>query len=177
MPHELPLFKDLLILLLASIPIAFLCHRLRLPAIVGFMVTGIMIGPSAFGLIKDVHAIEFLAEIGVALLLFTIGLEFSLKSLMGMKRLVLGAGGGQVVLTVLMVMGLVKLTGRPFSQALFYGFLLALSSTAIVMKSYADRLEIDTIHGRAGIGNQTCALFETNIRTLNEPAPSEKWAM
>ncbi|MBK6795562.1 MAG: cation:proton antiporter [Acidobacteria bacterium] len=152
MRHELPLFKDLLIPLLASIPIAFLCHRLRLPAIVGFMVTGIMIGPSAFGLIKDVHAIEFLAEIGVALLLFTIGLEFSLKSLMGMKRLVLGAGGGQVVLTVLMVMGLVKLTGRPFSQALFYGFLLALSSTAIVMKSYADRLEIDTIHGRAGIG-------------------------
>ncbi len=152
MPHELPLFKDLLILLLASIPIAFICHRLRLPAIVGFMVTGIMIGPSAFGLIKDAHAIEFLAEIGVALLLFTIGLEFSLKRLMEMKRLVLGAGGGQVLITVLVVMGFVKLTGHPINKALFYGFLLALSSTAIVMKSYADRLEIDTIHGRAGIG-------------------------
>lgn len=116
------------------------------------MLTGILIGPSALGLIDDAHAIEFLAEIGVALLLFTIGLEFSLKSLMEMKRLVLGAGGGQVVITTLLVLGLMKLTGRPTGQDLFYGFLLALSSTAIVLKSYADRLEIDTVHGRAGIG-------------------------
>ncbi|QQS47065.1 MAG: cation:proton antiporter [Acidobacteriota bacterium] len=152
MPHEQPFFKDLLILLLASIPIAFISHRLRLPAIVGFMLTGILIGPSALGLIDDAHAIEMMAEIGVALLLFTIGLEFSLKNLMSMKRLVLGAGGGQVVITTLLVLGLMKLTGRPTGQDLFYGFLLALSSTAIVLKSYADRLEIDTMHGRAGIG-------------------------
>jgi len=71
MPHDLPLLGDLLLLLLASIPIAFLFHRLRLPTTVGFMITGIVIGPYGLGLIKDVHAIEVLAEIGVVLLLFT----------------------------------------------------------------------------------------------------------
>lgn len=152
MPHDMPLFSDLLILLVTSIPIAFLCHRLRLPAIVGFMVTGILIGPSALGLIRDTHAIEMLAEVGVALLLFTIGLEFSLRRLMEMKRLVLGGGGLQVLITVLAVLAVERLLGRSSNQALFYGFLLALSSTAIVLKSYADRLEIDTLYGRASVG-------------------------
>lgn len=152
MPHDLPLFTDLLILLLASIPIAFICHRLRLPVIVGFMITGVMIGPSALGFIKDAHAIESMAEIGVALLLFTIGLEFSLQRLMEMKRLVLGGGGLQVVFTILIVVAVEKLAGRPTNQAVFFGFLFALSSTAIVLKSYMDRMEIDTIYGRASVG-------------------------
>lgn len=92
MPHNLPLLDDLLILLVASIPIAFFCHRLRLPVIVGFMLTGVVIGPYGLGLIKDAQAVEALAEIGVVLLLFTIGLEFSLRRMMEMKRLVsLGA--------------------------------------------------------------------------------------
>jgi K+:H+ antiporter len=91
MPNEFPLLADQLVLLLASVPIAFICHRLRLPVMVGFMVTGVLIGPSALKLIKDLYAIELLAEIGIALLLFTIGLEFSLRRLMEMKRLVLGA--------------------------------------------------------------------------------------
>jgi CPA2 family monovalent cation:H+ antiporter-2 len=119
MPHDLPLFTDLLILLLVSIPIAFLCHRLRLPAIVGFMVTGVLIGPSAFRLIHDTQAIEMLAEIGVALLLFTIGLEFSLRRLMEMKRLVLGGGGLQVLVTILAVMAIERMLGRPTNQALW----------------------------------------------------------
>lgn len=152
MPHDLPLFTDLLILLLASIPIAFICHRLRLPVIVGFMITGVVIGPTALGVIKDAQAIESLAEIGVALLLFTIGLEFSLRRLMEMKRLVLGGGGLQVALTILIVVVIEKLLGRPTNQAVFFGFLFALSSTAIVLKSYMDRLEIDSINGRASVG-------------------------
>jgi monovalent cation:H+ antiporter-2, CPA2 family len=152
MPHELPLFKDLLILLCASIPIAFACSRLRLPVIVGFMVTGAVIGPYGLGLIEDVRAVEVLAEIGVVLLLFTIGLEFSLRRMLEMKRLVLGGGGLQVMLTVLAVVGLALLLRRPLNQAIFFGFLFALSSTAIVLKSYMDRLEIDTPHGRAGVG-------------------------
>lgn len=81
MPHSPPLLQDLLVLLLASVPIAFIFHRLRLPTIVGFMITGVLIGPHALGLIKDVEAIE-VAEIGVALLLFTIGLEFSLRRML-----------------------------------------------------------------------------------------------
>lgn len=152
MPHELPIFTDLLLLLLAAIPIAFVCQRLRLPVIVGFMVTGIVIGPSALGLIKDHKAIEFLAEIGVALLLFTIGLEFSLRRLLEMKRLVLGGGGLQVVLTILATLAIAVAWGRSLNQSLFFGFLVTLSSTAIVLKSYQERQEIDTLHGKAGVG-------------------------
>jgi monovalent cation:H+ antiporter-2, CPA2 family len=152
MPHEFPLLTDLLVLLLVSVPIAFICHRLRLPVMVGFMITGVLIGPSALRLIEDLHAIEMLAEIGIALLLFTIGLEFSLRRLVEMKRLVLGGGGLQVVLTILIALAIEKLLGKPMNQALFIGFLIALSSTALVLKSYVDRLEIDTLYGRASIG-------------------------
>jgi CPA2 family monovalent cation:H+ antiporter-2 len=152
MPNGLPLLDDLLILLVASIPIAFICHRLRLPVIVGFMITGVVIGPYGLGLIKDAHAVEALAEIGVVLLLFTIGLEFSLRRMVEMKRLVLLGGGLQVSLTIMGVAGLALLLGRSTSQAFFFGFLFALSSTAIVLKTYMDRQEIDTPHGKAGVG-------------------------
>jgi K+:H+ antiporter len=152
MPHDLPLLDDLLILLIASIPIAFVCHRLRLPVIVGFMITGVVIGPYGLGLIKDAQAVEALAEIGVVLLLFTIGLEFSLRRMVDMKRLVLWGGGLQVLLTVLAVAGIFRLLGGANGQATFFGFLFALSSTAIVLKTYMDRLEIDTPHGKAGVG-------------------------
>jgi CPA2 family monovalent cation:H+ antiporter-2 len=152
MPHSFPVFQDLLTLLLASVPIAFLFHRLRLPTIVGFMITGVVIGPYAFGLISDVHAIELMAEIGVALLLFTIGLEFSLHRILEMKRLVLFGGGLQVVITVLLATLIAYGRGRPVNQAVFFGFLIALSSTAIVLKTYIDRAEIDAPHGRAGVG-------------------------
>lgn len=151
-PHELPLLKDLLIILLASVPIAFIFHRLRLPTIVGFMITGVVIGPFGLGLIHDVHSIEALAEIGVVLLLFTIGLEFSLRRILEMKRLVFAGGGLQVALTTLLVAGLAYFWGRPTNQSVFFGFLFALSSTAIVLKSYIDRAEVDAPHGRAGVG-------------------------
>ena len=147
-----PLLRDLLLLLLASVPIVFIFRRLRLPSIVGFMITGVLIGPHGFALIHDVHAIEVLAEIGVALLLFTIGLEFSLRRLLEMKRLVLLGGGLQVISTTLVVMVIAYMMGRPITQAIFFGFLFALSSTAIVLKSYIDRAEIDAPHGRAAVG-------------------------
>jgi len=152
MPHSPQLLQDLLVLLLASVPIAFIFHRLRLPTIVGLMITGVLIGPHSLGLIKDVHAIEMLAEIGVALLLFTIGLEFSLRRMLEMRRLVLLGGSLQVILTTLLVTGIANLLGRPLNEAVFFGFLFALSSTAIVLKCYADRAEIDAPHGRAAVG-------------------------
>ena len=150
--HDVPVFNDLVILLLVSVPIAFICDRLRLPVIIGFMVAGIVIGPFGFGLIRDVHAVEILAEIGVVLLLFTIGLEFSLRRIVEMKRLVLWGGGLQVVLTTLLIIGVTYLLGRPPSQAIFFGFLFTLSSTAIVLKTYMDRAEIDTPHGKSAVG-------------------------
>lgn len=149
--HTPQLFGDLLIILLVSVPVAFICLRLKLPLLVGLMLTGIAIGPSAFGLIKEIDAIERLAEIGVMLLLFTIGLEFSLRRLSEMKRLVLLGGGLQVILTIAVTAPAAIFFGRSINQAIFFGFLVALSSTAIVLKSYVERNEVDSPHGRAGI--------------------------
>ena len=152
MSHSFPLLQDLLTLLLASVPIAFIFHRLRLPTIVGFMITGVLIGPYALGLIKNGEAIELMAEIGVALLLFTIGLEFSLRRLLEMRRLVLLGGTLQVVLSILLATAIAYGLGRSVRQAIFFGFLFALSSTAIVLKTYIDRAEVDAPHGRAATG-------------------------
>ncbi len=152
MSHSFPLLQDLLILLAASVPIAFIFHRLRLPTIAGFMITGVLIGPYGLRLLQNVEAIELMAEIGVALLLFTIGLEFSLRRLLEMKRLVLLGGTLQVVISIMVVTSLAYGLGRPVTQAIFFGFLFALSSTAIVLKTYIDRAEVDAPHGRAAVG-------------------------
>ena len=150
--HTPVLFADLLIILLVSVPVAYACLRLKLPLLVGLMLTGIVIGPYGLGLIKELEAIEILAEIGVMLLLFTIGLEFSLHRLKEMKRLVLIGGGLQVGLTIAATAVAAILFGRELNQAIFFGFLVALSSTAIVLKSYAERVETDAPHGRAALG-------------------------
>jgi CPA2 family monovalent cation:H+ antiporter-2 len=149
--HTPQLFAELLIILLVSVPVAYLCLRVKLPLLVGLMLTGMAIGPYGLGLIKDQEGIEILAEIGVMLLLFTIGLEFSLKRLREMKRLVLFGGGLQVLLTTVAVAGGTVMLGRPMRQAIFFGFLVALSSTAIVLKTYVERHEVDAPHGRAGV--------------------------
>ena len=152
MPHTIPLLEDLLILLVASLPITFLFNRFRLPTILGFMFTGVLVGPSGLQLIEDAHAIEILAEIGVALLMFNVGLEFSLPQLLRMKRLVLLGGGLQVALTILLAAAVAFLSGRSGNQAIFFGFLIALSSTAIVQKTYLDRDETHMPHARAATG-------------------------
>ncbi|WP_058867793.1 monovalent cation:proton antiporter family protein [Chloracidobacterium thermophilum] len=150
---EIPLLRDIVLLLLASLPIVFVCGRLRLPTIIGYMLTGVVIGPSGLGVIGDVHAVETLAEIGVVLLLFTIGLEFSLEKLLAMQRVVFLGGGMQVGLTIVAAMLLAHWgVGLAWPSAIFVGFLVALSSTAIVLKTYVDRAESDTPHGRMAIG-------------------------
>lgn len=150
--HTPPILSDLVIILLVSVPVAYACLRLRLPVLVGFILTGILIGPYGLSLVSEVAAIELLAEIGVMLLLFTIGLEFSLKRLNEMRRLVLVGGGLQVLVTVFATVLIAQLFGREFKQSLFFGFLVALSSTAIVLKTFVDRKEVDSPHGRAGVG-------------------------
>ena len=150
--HTPQLFGDLLIILLVAVPVAYFCLRLKLPLLVGLILSGIAIGPYGLGWIREVEAIEVLAEIGVMLLLFTIGLEFSVRRLREMKKLVLLGGGLQVLLTVGSSALIAILLGRSSGQAIFFGFLIALSSTAIVLKSYAERNEVDAPHGRAAVG-------------------------
>jgi K+:H+ antiporter len=146
------LLLDLLILFGFATLIAVILRRARQSAIVAYLLTGILVGPSGLHLITNRDAIETMAEIGVALLLFTIGMEFSLNKISAMRRLVLGAGSRQVILTIALVLGLSSLARHPWRQGLFWGFLVAASSTAIVLKLLLEREELETVHGRAIVG-------------------------
>ncbi len=148
---HVPIFTDILVIFGLSILVLFVGHRLRIPPIVGFLLTGMIAGPHGFGAVTDITTVETLAEIGVILLLFTIGLEFSLKHLMEIRKSVLLGGSVQVVLTIAFVGGLSLFTSEP-KTALFIGFLIALSSTAIVLKIIQERAETSGPHGRTILG-------------------------
>ena len=150
--HHDNLLLDLLILFGFATLIAVLLRRARQSAIVAYLLTGIVVGPSGLHLISNHEAIETMAEIGVALLLFTIGMEFSLNKIIAMRKLVLGAGGRQVLLTIVVVLGLALLASHPWRQGVYWGFLVATSSTAIVLKLLLEREELETIHGRVIVG-------------------------
>ena len=144
--------RELVIVLTATIAIVFVFQKLRLPNIVGFLLTGVIIGPHGFQLIQSVDQVEILAEIGVVLLLFTIGLEFSLETILSVQRRVVWAGLLQVMLTTLVVLAVARLFGASVEVGLFYGFLVSLSSTAIVLRIYHDRGEINSLQGRLASG-------------------------
>ncbi|MEK6697508.1 MAG: cation:proton antiporter [Nitrospirota bacterium] len=146
------ILRELILLLAVSLPITFLFHKMRLPALVGFLITGIVLGPHGAALVTDTSVVERLAEIGVVLLLFTIGLEFSLEDIMRSSRQLFVGGGLQVSLTIAAVTGIALYFGFPPPQAVFFGFLASLSSTAIVLKMYSDRAELDSAHGRLATG-------------------------
>ncbi|MGH7694233.1 MAG: cation:proton antiporter, partial [Gemmatimonadaceae bacterium] len=144
----IPLLRDLVVLVAVAIPVVLLMHRLRLPSIVGFLVSGVAVGPSALGLVRQVDDVSILAEIGVVLLLFSIGLELSLSRVIRLGRLVLMAGALQMALTVAGVGVVAMIIGEGPRRALVWGVLVALSSTAVVLKLYQERGELDAAHGR-----------------------------
>ena len=149
---QYPLLRDLAIIFAGSLLVILVFHRLKLPALPGFIVAGVLLGPNALGLVSDVHQVESLAEVGVILLLFTIGIEFSLSRLREMGRQVVIGGGAQVLLTVGLAAAVAAALGLAWPVAVLVGFLVALSSTAIVLKGLADKGEIDTPHGRLATG-------------------------
>ena len=149
--HDLDVLRDLAIITGLAIPIVALAHRVRLPPLVAFLLTGVVIGPSGAGLIPDPEAVSALSEIGVVLLLFAIGLEFSLSVVLRWGRSVLVAGGAQAGGMIALVAGAGAASGVPLGRALFYGFLAAMSSTAVVTRAYSDRGELDTPPGRESV--------------------------
>lgn len=124
------------------------CQRFRLSPIIGYLVTGVVVGPAVFGWLHDVDTIRMLSEVGVVLLMFTIGLEFSLSRLLAAKRLVLGLGSAQVLLTATAIGVLAWLLGLAVSEAAIVGIALAMSSTAIVLKQLGEQMELPAPHGR-----------------------------
>lgn len=144
--------KTLVIIFGLSALVVFILNKWRIPSIVGFLISGAFLGPHGFGIIKDVSEIELISEIGIILLLFTIGLEISLKNLKRIRTAVIGGGFLQLFLTLIFSTAIVfPLIGR-LNQSIFIGFLIALSSTAIVMKILFEHSEIDSPHGRMSIG-------------------------
>jgi len=119
---------------------------------VGFLISGILAGPHGLGLISGAHEVEILAEIGVALLLFTIGIELSFAKLFEIRKSVLIGGSVQVLLTILVVFTIASHMGLGTGKSIFIGFLISLSSTAIVLKLIQERNEVDSLYGRSTLG-------------------------
>jgi len=145
---EIPFLQDIIIIFSLSIIVLFVCHQIRIPPIVGFIITGLLIGPHGLALIKSIDEVEFLADIGIVFLLFTIGIEFSIKNLLQIKKSALLGGSLQVFMTVLITYLIARQLGFQFDVSIFLGFLIALSSTAIVLNILQTRAEIDSPHGR-----------------------------
>ena len=143
--------SETIILLMFSVVAVAIFRRIKLPAILAYLAVGIVLGPHATGLMVNSEAIRFLAEVGIAFLLFTLGLEFSLPKLIANRKAVLGLGSAQVTVTIFIAGGVSLLTGTSIETAFVIGCVLALSSTAIVVKQLSERLEIDSRHGRLSI--------------------------
>lgn len=147
---ELPFLRDIVIIFGLSVSVLLICSRLAIPAIVGFLITGIISGPHSLALVHGIDHVETLAKIGIMFLLFAIGLEFSLKRLLEFKQFLFIGGTLQVFLTTLSGIIIAHFLERPIGEAILIGFLLAMSSTAIVAKSLGDKT--DSLYGRLSIG-------------------------
>lgn len=145
---NIPLLPDIVIILGLSVVVILFFQKLNIPTILGFLITGIMAGPHGLSLVKASHEVEVLSEIGIILLLFIIGLEFSLKSLSAIKKAVFIGGAIQVLLTIMAAGLLAYYIGFEISEAVFIGFLFSLSSTAIVLNILQSRGDINSPHGK-----------------------------
>ena len=150
--HGLELLHQLVVVFTLAVGVIMACHRLRIPSIIGFLFTGAIAGPHGLALVTSTEPVELLAEIGVVLLLFSIGLELSLRELVRMKRFVLVGGTLQVVITILAMAGLSAITGHSNSESLVIGILISLSSTAVLLKLLQERREIEAPYGKASLG-------------------------
>jgi CPA2 family monovalent cation:H+ antiporter-2 len=146
------LLKDAVILLGSAVAVLLITARLRVPPVVALLLTGLLVGPSGFGWIADSEEVEVFAEIGVVFLLFIIGLELSLDLLRELRRPFLIGGSVQAAVTASIASGVGLALGFDLNHAIFLGFVIALSSTAIVLKLYSDQRETDTPHGRTVLG-------------------------
>ena len=151
MAFDMSIFADIAFIFFVSIIILILCHKFQVPSIIGFLLAGIVVGPYGLGLVHNVANIEFLAEIGVILLLFVIGMEMSIDKMMKSKRMLFIGGGVQVLSTIGIVTALALLFGYDWHLALFAGFLVSFSSTAVDLKILQDRKELDTPHGQSAL--------------------------
>ncbi|MFZ0430113.1 MAG: cation:proton antiporter [Acidobacteriota bacterium] len=176
--EHFPILRDLVLVYAVSALVVYLFHLLRQSPIIGFLVTGVLVGPSGLGLVSDMETVRLLAEIGVMLLLFSIGLEFSLRKLAQVRRVVLLSGPIQILATIAVVVLALRLAGVDTGLALVVGFLIALSSTAMIVRILLERGEVDSLHGRVCLGIlilQDLAVVPMMVLIPHLGASSENW--
>jgi monovalent cation:H+ antiporter-2, CPA2 family len=139
---------QVLALLLAAVLVIALARRVGLPPVLGYLVVGVLVGPSALGILDDTGQTHLLAEIGVVFLLFTLGLEFSWPRMVAMRREVFGLGAMQVMVTMVIFVGVGRMLGLSWLVSVVIGGALAMSSTAIVIRQLAEQAELNRTHGR-----------------------------
>jgi len=149
--HDIGVLTGIVIIFGAALGVNLILARLKQPAILGYILSGLIIGPRGMGWIAH-HDLELLAEVGVILLMFTLGIEFSLEKIKRLKTIALGGGSLQVGLTVLVGVGAAYLLGWTWYRGVYLGCLIALSSSAIVLKLLQEGGELDTLHGRVALG-------------------------
>ncbi len=139
--------QELIAVFMISIVVILICAKFKIPSIVALLVAGIICGPSALKLVSEIEAVDIMAEVGVALLLFTIGMELSLKDLKRIKRPLLIGGFGQISFTILLITAIFSAL-LPWQNAVAFGCLVTLSSTAIVLSLFQQKAQSDSPHGR-----------------------------
>ena len=172
----------ILTLLAAAVVVVVVCRLVRLPAILGYLLVGVVLGPHALAFVPNDETTRYLAEFGVVFLMFSIGLEFSLPQLRAMRRAVFGLGMAQVTITTLAAMVVLHFLGAGWQAGLVLGGALAMSSTAIVSKMLAERMELGTAHGRDVMGvllfqDLAVIAFLIVIPSLGQTGPELAWAL
>ena len=148
---HLSFLDDFLLVMIVATCVVVLLERLRFPSILGFLISGVFIGPHGLGWVSDLEQIHQLAELGIILLMLTIGLEFSLKRFKGLGKLAVLGGTIQIAASILLGVAFALARGWSLYQGFFLGSVIALSSTAIVLKHLIDRGELDTHYGRVAV--------------------------
>ncbi len=146
------LFTEFAVMLAIAAGVGLLAVRLRQPLIVAFIAVGVLLGPSAMGLVEHSHAMDLLAEFGIALLLFVVGLRLDLNLIRTMGPVALATGLGQITFTATLVFLICQLLGMSLVPSLYVAAAMSFSSTIIIVKLLSDKREIDALHGRIAIG-------------------------
>jgi CPA2 family monovalent cation:H+ antiporter-2 len=149
---EISILKDIVVIFALSTLVNFLFTKIKIPTIIGYLITGVIAGPNLLAIIELPHEIDLMAEIGVVLLMFTIGLEFSLNHLFKIRRIVFVGGFIQLILTAGVTMFVSRIYGLNWTAAVFIGFITSLSSTAVVLKILQERSELSSNYGRTVLG-------------------------
>jgi CPA2 family monovalent cation:H+ antiporter-2 len=161
---------DLALALLAALIGGFFATRLKLPAVVGYMLAGVLVGPLTSSLSSDGATIHLLAEIGVVLLMFGVGVDFSVAQLRSVQRVAVFGGSSQVLLTILLGVGIGMLLGWPWGWQIFFGCIIAISSTTVLLKLWMDRGELGSEHGQITVGISLVQDLSTVLMMVLLPA-------